>query len=205
MDLPEAVAAEPDRRQRILNAAFNLFVARGYAGTSTQEIAGRARVSKRDLYALFGDKAAIFAACVAERSQRMSQPLRLPTPADRAALAATLAEFAAGMLREVCLPSTVAAYRVAIAEAERAPEVARLLLSAGKLAVRQAAVDLLAASAQAGLVAGDARDLADLFFAPLRLDSLLLGLLTGEVEPPGDDAIAARAHAAAHAVIARPP
>jgi AcrR family transcriptional regulator len=36
-------------RERILTAAFEAFHERGYAATSTLEIATRARVSKRDL------------------------------------------------------------------------------------------------------------------------------------------------------------
>jgi len=55
---------EPNRRQRIIDAAFQLFAERGFAGTSTLAIASRARVSKRELYTLFGDKAAILAAIV---------------------------------------------------------------------------------------------------------------------------------------------
>ena len=38
-------------RERILEAAFAAFMKNGYATTSTLEIATRARVSKRDLYA----------------------------------------------------------------------------------------------------------------------------------------------------------
>jgi AcrR family transcriptional regulator len=194
--------AEPDRRQRILGAAFDLFVERGYAGTTTQHIAARARVSKRDLYALFGDKAAIMASCIADRSAQMSQPLRLPTPPDRAALEATLAAFGAGLAAELGQPSTVAAYRLAIAEAERAPEVARLLHSAGRMVVWQAAVDLLDACRESGLVAGDPADLANLFFAGLRLDSLLLRRLLGEAGEPEGQPAAARAAEAARAVLA---
>src|SRR5215467_7649224 len=43
-------------RGRILTAAFEVFQERGYAATSTLEIATRARVSKRELYALVGNK-----------------------------------------------------------------------------------------------------------------------------------------------------
>jgi AcrR family transcriptional regulator len=39
-------------RERILEAAFRAFMESGYATTSTLEIATRARVSKRELYAL---------------------------------------------------------------------------------------------------------------------------------------------------------
>jgi hypothetical protein len=41
-------------RERILEAAFAAFMKSGYATTSTLEIATRARVSKRELYALVG-------------------------------------------------------------------------------------------------------------------------------------------------------
>ena len=48
-----------EARQRILGAALSAFMEGGYAQTSTLEIATRARVSKRELYALFGNKEAM--------------------------------------------------------------------------------------------------------------------------------------------------
>ena len=58
----------PDVRSRILDAAFALFMQHGYAATSTLEIATRARVSKRDLYTLVGNKQEMLAACVSARA-----------------------------------------------------------------------------------------------------------------------------------------
>jgi AcrR family transcriptional regulator len=49
-------------RERVLGAAFSAFQEFGYAGASTIEIATRAKVSKRELYRLFGNKRAIGAA-----------------------------------------------------------------------------------------------------------------------------------------------
>ncbi|MGZ3349744.1 MAG: TetR family transcriptional regulator, partial [Xanthobacteraceae bacterium] len=49
-------ADETPARQRILDAAFSAFMEHGFAETSTLEIATRARVSKRELYALVGSK-----------------------------------------------------------------------------------------------------------------------------------------------------
>ena len=40
-------------RERVLAAAFAVFRKRGFSAASTLEIATRAQVSKRDLYALF--------------------------------------------------------------------------------------------------------------------------------------------------------
>ena len=48
----KAPAVEPSTRERVLKAAFAVFSSRGFSGASTLEIATRAQVSKRDLYAL---------------------------------------------------------------------------------------------------------------------------------------------------------
>src|SRR5215475_9627412 len=83
---------EPSLRARVLKAAFGVFRKRGFSGASTLEIATRAKVSKRDLYALFGSKHAMLAACIRERAGRMRQPLELaaPPPNSKEAVAATL-------------------------------------------------------------------------------------------------------------------
>src|SRR6202166_2059691 len=81
---------ETPARQRILDAAFSAFMERGFAATSTLEIATRARVSKRELYALVGSKQEMLAACIGERAQRLRMPAGLPEPHDRESLARSL-------------------------------------------------------------------------------------------------------------------
>ena len=133
-DETPAAAPGPSLRERILGAAFGAFMERGYAGTSTLDIARRAKVSKRDLYAQFGSKQAMLAACIAERAERMRMPLDLPVPRSREALAATLIAFGRTLLREVSRPEVLATHRLAIAEAEHAPELARTLDELGRAA-----------------------------------------------------------------------
>src|SRR5262249_31753237 len=82
-----ADAEEAPVRQRILEAAFSAFMERGFAETSTLEIATRAKASKRELYAQFGGKHEILAACIAERAKRLRLPSGLPEPRDRETLA----------------------------------------------------------------------------------------------------------------------
>ena len=67
-------------RARILRAAFQAFTENGYAGTSTLQIATRAKVSKRDLYAIFANKQAMLVACIKTRLEKMRMPpgCRLP-------------------------------------------------------------------------------------------------------------------------------
>src|SRR5690349_11033141 len=91
---PAAGASDGSTRERVLAAAFAVFRKRGFSGATTLEIATRAQVSKRDLYALFGSKHAMLAACIRERASRMRQPLDLaaPIPSGRDGVAATLLE-----------------------------------------------------------------------------------------------------------------
>src|SRR5438045_6209484 len=55
-----------DHQGRILDAATEIFLEKGFEETSTAEIASRARVSKRELYSNFSDKRDIPAAVVTE-------------------------------------------------------------------------------------------------------------------------------------------
>jgi len=86
-------------RDRILEAAFAAFTKNGYAATSTLEIATRARVSKRELYALVGNKQEMLMACITERAKRFQVPADLPVPHDRESLAHLLASFGAARPR----------------------------------------------------------------------------------------------------------
>jgi len=56
------VRADESTRQRLLNAAANLFVAKGYASTSVREIVAAAGVSKPALYYYFKSKDGIYLA-----------------------------------------------------------------------------------------------------------------------------------------------
>jgi AcrR family transcriptional regulator len=196
--------AEAPPRERVLKAAFALFRRRGFAGASTLEIATRAQVSKRDLYALFPTKDAILTACIAERARRMRAPLDLAAtaPASREAVAATLVELGASVLRGVTHPDVLAVYRLAIAESDRAPEVARTLDRNGRQANHASLAEYFMRAQAQGLVgAGDPADMAARFFAVL-WGGLLVQLLLGVREAPDAAEAAARARAAAAAIIA---
>src|SRR6516164_931352 len=114
-------------RERILEAAFAAFMKSGYAAASMLEIATRARVSKRELYALVGNKQEMLIACISERAKRFDVPADLPVPRDRETLAQVLASFGAKLVREVSDPTVIAVFRLAISEVTQAPEVARAL------------------------------------------------------------------------------
>lgn len=192
--------AERPMCDRIIGAAFTAFMELGYTGTSMLEIATRAKMSKRDLYANFPGKQAILLACITARAARMRLPPALPVPIDREALAATLATFGATVIREVTRPAVLAMFRLAIAEAERSPEVA-VTLSHSR-SVNRGALTLLLAQAQASKILGpgDPAWMMEQFFALLWGD-LMLGRLLCVAAPPKPAEIEQRAHAATEAFL----
>jgi AcrR family transcriptional regulator len=189
-------ANEPGVRERILEAAFAAFMESGFAATSTLQIATRARVSKRELYALVGNKQEILIACIRQRSRRLEVPAGLPEVHDRETLAQVLTGFGTQLVREVSDPTVIAVFRLAIAEAIQAPEVAEALQSAGREASRAALRSIMARAQGAGLLTGRPGDLAERF-AGLLWGDLMISLLLGVAERPSPRDIARRAREAA--------
>jgi AcrR family transcriptional regulator len=201
-NLAHAPGPEDAVRERIIAATFRVLVAHGYAGASTREIAKAAKVSKRELYALFGSKQAILAAMIEGRARQMRLPLDLPAADSRARLAETLVRFGATLVREVSHPAVLALFRLAIAEAERSTELARALDAGGREATRAALAEFLAAAQGSGLIAGaDAPTMARQFLALLWGD-LFVGLLMRVATPPGPAARLGRAQAATEVFLA---
>jgi AcrR family transcriptional regulator len=187
-------------RQRILEAAFAAFMKQGYAITSTLEIATRARVSKRELYSLVGTKEEMLIACVTERARRLDAPADLPEPRDRDVFAKLLTSFGAQLLREVTEPSVVGVFRLAIAEAVHAPEVARVLDSIGRAASRAALRKIMTQACSSGLVDGHPAGLSQQF-AALLFGDVMVGLLLGTENRPTADEMEFRARSAAAALL----
>src|ERR1700692_3035541 len=187
-------------RQRILEAAFRAFRKSGYATTSTLEIATRARVSKRELYELVGNKQEMLIACIRERAKRFDVSADLPVLRNRETLEQVLASFGTKLVREVSDPTVIAVFRLAIAEAVQAPEVARALNSIGREASRAALRKIMAEALASGLLAGRPAELAEQFGGLLWRD-LLVSLLLGVTERPNPREIAARARDAAAAFL----
>jgi TetR/AcrR family transcriptional repressor of mexJK operon len=138
----EAAAIE----DKILDAAASLFFAHGYGAVSIEQIAAKARMSKRTFYARYDGKPALFRAVV----HRVVQHLR-PAPADTdklfagAKLGEILRRIAPLILHGAVSPEATALYRMVVAEAARFPELALIMSQQGS---RQEAIDRIAAILQ---------------------------------------------------------
>jgi AcrR family transcriptional regulator len=182
---------ETEVRARILDAAFAAFMKSGFAASSTLEIATRARVSKRELYALVGNKQEMLIACIGARARRLQVPADLPVPHDRETLAHVLASFGSQLVREITDPTVIAVFRLAIAEAVHAPEVAQALDSIGRETSRAALRQIMSRAQASGLLNGRPAELAEQF-GGLLWGNLMVSLLLGVAARPNSREVAAR-------------
>jgi AcrR family transcriptional regulator len=188
-------------RQRILDAAFKSFLKRGYDRTSTLEIATEAKVSKRELYAHFKNKEALFAAGIKHRTDQMRVPLVSPDISSPASLARTLHAYGVSLLTGVTHPHVLAVHRLVIAESMRSPSLATILDREGRQANANALIGLMrAAQARGFLDASDPSQLA-LVFSSLLWGDLFTRLLLRVEKPPSPDQIERRARDATHAFL----
>jgi AcrR family transcriptional regulator len=202
----QAKAVSNSIRDRALDAAFSLFRENGFSSTSMLDIVTRARISKRDLYALFDNKHAVLAACISEHTEQMRRPLNtmISVPETRDALTTLLVEFGVSALKTMCHRDALTVFRLAIAESDRAPEIARTLDSSAREANIKALTELIRKAQSQGLIAaGDPAVLVAGFFSALAGD-LLIRLLMRVREAPAEREIMARARAATETLLADP-
>ena len=154
-------------RQRILDAAFKTFLERGYDRASTLEIATQAKVSKRELYAYFKNKEALFAAGIRGRTDQMRVPLASPDISNPDALARTLKAYGVSLLTGVTHPHVLAVHRLVIAESLRSPELAAILNREGRESNVNKLIELMRHARANKLLDGNPAHLAAVFSALL--------------------------------------
>jgi TetR/AcrR family transcriptional regulator, mexJK operon transcriptional repressor len=121
------------KRNAILDAATTLFLRSGYLGTSMDEIAALARVSKQTVYKHFADKESLFSAIVATAVDAAGNPVleQVGALSDSDDLAADLRAFARGQLERVMQPRLMQLRRLVIGEANRFPDLGRAFYERG--------------------------------------------------------------------------
>ena len=103
-----------------MQVATDLFIARGYAGTTLLDIAKKAGVATRTLYQHFGDKEAIFRDVIFARDTALIDKPQAEAGEDLAAVLSKTARYAF----EVALrPRSIELMRLMIAESARFPEL----------------------------------------------------------------------------------
>lgn len=113
------------KRMAILEAATTLFLRNGYLGTSMDEIAALARVSKQTVYKAFSDKKSLFSEIVTAAVDEAGDPVLEDATAlaDSDDLAVDLRTLARRQLGQVVQPRLMQLRRLVIGEASRFPEL----------------------------------------------------------------------------------
>jgi len=127
--MTEAVLGRSARkRQTILSAGRALFLSNGYQGTSVDQIAASAEVSKQTVYKHFGDKQELLLAIVNNALESTVTPFlgRIAALADTTDLDADLTVLAGDYLRAVLQEPVVQLRRLVVGEANRVPALAQM-------------------------------------------------------------------------------
>lgn len=144
-------AGHDPKGEKILDAAKQAFLERGYAETSMDQVAKQAKASKTTLYTRFPSKEALFAAAIL-RECRQRGLLVEPESLERLPIAEALFRFGQGFLALLSSPEAVRVQQIVSAEAPRFPELARVYYENGPARTIEAVAHLLAAAARDGQV-----------------------------------------------------
>jgi len=125
---PQAEARHPRaipdhvRRAMLLAAAEDMFLTRGYAGTTMSDIARAANMSKKTIYQVFASKTELFRALLLDR---LTVPALLPSVEAQPPEAA-LEHMLRHLAKQVLAPNHVALCRLVLASAGKLPEVSKI-------------------------------------------------------------------------------
>ncbi|MBB5084859.1 TetR/AcrR family transcriptional regulator [Nonomuraea endophytica] len=127
MENPQQDGRTARKHRAIVDAARTLFLRNGYAGTSMDEIAAMAEVSKQTVYKHFADKQRLFTELITLDISQIEvevHPLEAAMPGTDD-LERDLREYARMHLAVVMQPHLLRMRRVLIGEADRFPDLAR--------------------------------------------------------------------------------
>jgi AcrR family transcriptional regulator len=181
---PKELEGEADAR--ILDAARKIFLGRGFERASMDEIAVAARAGKPTIYARFGDKRALFVVTRDVLSRIAQFNSEAPTGGT---IEERLARVGIALLHWTLENERMALMRLAIAEAQRFPDLASTVSRAARQLSTEVAARFLGEMAQSGELgtlpafapehlAATARFFLDLVVVPM----LLRGLFEHKVE-----------------------
>ena len=136
------------RDARLLQVATNLFMERGFDGTSIEAVAEAAGISKPTVYARYHDKRDLFAAVLRGRIARWLAPVSAAAEAQAnevrpKGIRTTLHELSRQMVAQCLMPEAATLQRILAAQAVQFPELAKLAHEEGWLRAVRGVANLL--------------------------------------------------------------
>ncbi len=166
---PDAQASEA-LDHHILATACRLFIAKGYAATSVEQIATAIGAGKQTIYRRYPSKEALFEAVIGELADLLIDGAASAEKSSSDPLAA-LHEACRRLLDFVSKPDAVGVYRILIAESQRFPALIDRAMDRASEPFHTILKRLLKAARETGQIAADGDD--------EETSRALSGLLTG--------------------------
>jgi len=158
------------KHRAIVGAATSVFLSKGYSGTSMDEIATLAAVSKQTVYKHFADKDRLFAEIVRATTDQVDQVITLvadtPLTGD---LRKDLSRLARTLLTTLMRPQLIRLRRLIISNADRFPDLGRTWYERGFERALGSMADMFQRLADQGRLQLDDPMLAAQHFAGLLL------------------------------------
>jgi TetR/AcrR family transcriptional regulator, mexJK operon transcriptional repressor len=178
------------RRLAFLAAARAVFLEKGYANTTLDDVIARSGGSRQTLYGLFGGKQGLFEAIVAEHCDRIFAPFRaeglLDRPPDE-----VLVDVGIRYLETVTAPDALGVYRLVVAEGIAMKPLAERFWEAGPGHTRALLAGYFEQQARRGTLRVPDPEQAAQEFSGLLLGNLHLQCVLGLRDAPGRDEIEA--------------
>jgi AcrR family transcriptional regulator len=182
------------RRERLIAAAEHVFVDMGYGAANMDGIAKRAGMSKKTIYQVFATKEELFAAVIDSRKAALAAMIESEGADELRQPEDVLRRFLGQIARFVLAPRQAALYRLAVAESQRAPELANAFHREGSTKACSALMEWLASQHERGtLHVPDSASAAKTLFY-MAIAELQMRLLIGDCQEPDELMIDERVH-----------
>lgn len=152
------------RRGAMIDAAYKLFIEKGYASVSVDEIIGLSGGSKSSLYKFFGTKEGILKAVIESHAEKMLHRINVDVPSGKSPREA-LHRIGMVLVELALSENAINQYRHAVSHARTFPDVARLWYEYGPKRTMDGIAGYLEKEAAAGRLRIENPERAALLFA----------------------------------------
>jgi TetR/AcrR family transcriptional repressor of mexJK operon len=178
------------RRRAFMAAATSVFLEKGYANATLDDIIAQSGGSRQTLYSLFGGKQGLFEALIAERSSSIFKPFIAEELLDRNP-DEMLVDVATRYLEAVTTPETLGIYRLIVAESSFMKELADRFWEMGPGRARAVLAGYLERQTQRGVLRVQDPEQAAHQFWGMLLGSFQMQCLLGLRDVPEPEEIKA--------------
>ena len=151
------------RRKAIMEAAWSLFLEKGYAAVSVDEIIRASGGSKSTLYKFFGSKEGVLKALVESFAETFIREINLPTQPGQTTRE-TLRRIGLYICKQALSSTAISQYRLAVSNVPHFPKAARLWYDSGPSTTFEALAGYIRRENQAGRLNAKDPDRASVFF-----------------------------------------